>query len=348
MQKLLVLLTLLSQHGCGKPIVSQRIVGGADSAPGEWPWQVSIQLEDFPECGGSLITNSWVLTAAHCFTQSMNVSEYTVYLGAHQLSGLQQSGVVARGIKGIIIHPDFTEEGSSGDIALVELENPVDFTSSILPVCLPSASVNLPAGTLCWATGWGAFKDGVPLDNPKTLQEVQLALIDNKNCESMYQASLGYNPKLKLIKDDMMCAGYKEGKRDTCQGDSGGPLVCSLNGASVQMGIISWGFGCAEPSHPGVYTRVQYYLPWIQKYVASLPNNNGLKSVHLVDKISKTSPNNSSHSDILFDPNHMESGNVTGNGTVPKMQFLVGNGAHSNLWSMANSMLILLGLVLRL
>ncbi|XP_056392708.1 serine protease 27-like [Hyla sarda] len=328
-------------------MVSQRIVGGADSAPGAWPWQVSIQLKKLSSCGGSLITDSLVLTVAHCLV-SMNVSEYTVYLGAHQLSGLQQSGVVARGVKRIIIHPDFTEVGSSGDIALIELEKPVNFTSSILPVCLPSASVKLPEGTLCWATGWGNIKDGERLPKPKTLQEVQLALIDNMNCESMYNTNLGYNPKFKLIQSDMMCAGYKEGKKDTCQGDSGGPLVCSVNGAWMQMGIISWGFGCAEPSHPGVYTRVQYYLPWIQKFVASLPNNNGLNSVHLVDKISTTSPNNSSHSDILFDPNDMERGNVTGNGTEPKMLFLVGNGAHLNLWSMANPMLILLGLLLLL
>ncbi|XP_056392704.1 serine protease 33-like [Hyla sarda] len=305
MKKLLVLLTLLSHPGCGRPMISERIVGGADAAIEEWPWQVTLQIEGFGQCGGSLITNSWVLTAAHCFQQSENISDYTVYLGVYQLSNLQNPGIVGRGLKQIIVNPNFLLE-SGGDIALIEMDKPVNLTSSIRTICLPSASVNLSEGTLCWATGWGNIQDGVPLPNPKTLQEVQLALIDNKNCESMYQTSLGYNPKYKLIQSDMMCAGYKEGKKDTCQGDSGGPLVCSVNGVWVQMGVISFGLGCAEPSHPGVYTRVQYYLSWIQTYVTSLKN--GLNNVHLGQNFNTTLyPDNSS----LSNKNPIESGNVT-------------------------------------
>ncbi|XP_056391279.1 serine protease 27-like [Hyla sarda] len=346
MKKLLVLLTLFSQHdgaACGRPIILQRIVGGEDSEIGKWPWQISLQMGGSPVCGGTLVANSWVLTAAHCFVKPINTKHYTMYFGVHQLLGLQQPGIEVRAAKKIIIHPDFTDEGSGRDIALVQLEKPIDFTPSILPICLPSASMNLSEGTTCWATGWGEVNDGEPLAKPKTLQEVQLALIDNKNCESMYQTSLGYNPNFKLIKNDMMCAGYKEGKKDTCQGDSGGPLVCSVNGVWVQMGIISWGVGCAEPSQPGIYTSVQYYLPWIQTFVTSLEKIDDLENVYLVQKVD-TSPNNSNHSDILFDPNYVESGNST----EPKMQFLVGNGAPMNLWSMTNSMLILLGLMLHL
>lgn len=356
MEKLLLLLTLLSQRGfqgllaltgCGRPLVSDRIVGGTGSSLGEWPWQVSLQYKGLAQCGGSLISKDWVLTAAHCFITPVNISEYTIYLGALNLSDLNLPGTAVRGVKQVIINPNFTNDGSSGDIALVELETPVTFTSLILPVCLPSESVNLPEGTLCWATGWGNIKDGVPLASPKTLQEVQLSLIDNRNCESLYQTSLGYNPKFKLIHDDMWCAGYKEGKKDACRGDSGGPLVCSVNGVWVQMGITSWGWGCAEPKHPGVYTRVQYYLSWIEENVKSLQDKDGLNSVDLTQQ-SNTTLDNSSPSHSLYQQIYIGSGNLTGYGTEPKTQLLLGNGAHSHLWSMANPMLILLGLVLLL
>ncbi|XP_069838453.1 serine protease 27-like isoform X2 [Dendropsophus ebraccatus] len=216
MLKFLVPLILLSQNDCGRPSGSQRIVGGTDSAAGEWPWQVSLQGIEGLQCGGSLITNSWVLTASHCFLMSLTSSEYTIYLGVHQLSDLQKPGVVVRGVKQIVVHPDFGK-GSGHDIALVELETPVNFASSILPVSLPSDSVPLPVGTLCWATGWGLVQTEEQLPSPKTLQKVQVALMDNKYCESLYQSSMGYSPKYKMIQADMLCAGYKEGMKDPCQ-----------------------------------------------------------------------------------------------------------------------------------
>ncbi|KAG9466962.1 hypothetical protein GDO78_015823 [Eleutherodactylus coqui] len=276
-------------------------VGGANSAVGEWPWQVSLQSNGAAQCGGSLISASWVLTAAHCFQTPVNTSAYTIYLGVQNLSNRKDPKTVVRGVQQVIIHPSFTGGGSSGDIALVQLNTAVTFASSILPVCLPSNPMNLPEGTLCWATGWGNVRNGVPLAKPKTLQKVAVSLIDSKKCQSMYQASLGFNPNIKLIKRDMLCA--KGENKDACQGDSGGPLVRSVKGVWEQIGIISWGYGCAQNDHPGVYTRVRYYKSWIQKH----------------------------------------SGNLTTNATKPKMDLLVGNGAH---WTMANFLLILLGLVL--
>nr|NP_001090463.1 epidermis specific serine protease S homeolog precursor [Xenopus laevis]AAH83024.1 Prss27 protein [Xenopus laevis] len=258
---------------CGVPVVSDRIVGGTDSKKGEWPWQISLTYKNDFLCGGSLIADSWVLTAAHCF-DSLEVSYYNVYLGAHQLSALGNS-TVTRGVKRIIKHPDFQYEGSSGDIALIELEKPVTFTPYILPVCLPSHNVQFAAGSMCWVTGWGNIQAGAPLSSPKTLQKAEVGIIDRSSCETMYKSSLGYSTGVDFIQKDMVCAGYKEGQVDACQGDSGGPLVFNVNNVWLQLGIVSWGFGCAEPDRPGVYTKVQFYQDWLKTNVPLLMFSEG-------------------------------------------------------------------------
>ncbi|OCT59153.1 hypothetical protein XELAEV_18001642mg [Xenopus laevis] len=250
---------------CGVPVISNRIVGGMDSKRGEWPWQISLSYKSDSICGGSLLTDSWVMTAAHCI-DSLDVSYYTVYLGAYQLSAPNNS-TVSRGVKSITKHPDFQYEGSSGDIALIELEKPVTFTPYILPICLPSQDVQFAAGTMCWVTGWGNIQEGTPLSSPKTIQKAEVAIIDSSVCETMYESSLGYIPDFSFIQEDMVCAGYKEGRIDACQGDSGGPLVCNVNNVWLQLGIVSWGYGCAEPNRPGVYTKVQYYQDWLKTNV---------------------------------------------------------------------------------
>ncbi|XP_041434056.1 serine protease 27-like [Xenopus laevis] len=236
-------------------MVSDRIVGGKDSKKKEWPWQISLSYIGEPICGGSLITNSWFLTAAHCF-DSEKVSQYIVSLGAYQLSYLQNPNTVSRRVKRMIIHPDYQYEGSNGDITLIELDQPVTLTPYILPVCLPPPADPLPTGTKCWVTGWGDIREGQPLGNPKTLKKAPVSLIDWNSCESMYESSVKYKPNVPFIMDDMFCAGYKEGQVDACQGDSGGPLVCRVNNTWWQYGIISWGVGCGQANQPGVYTKV--------------------------------------------------------------------------------------------
>ncbi|XP_077306219.1 transmembrane protease serine 9-like [Lithobates pipiens] len=309
-----------------------RIVGGEDAGKGEWPWQVILQKDGSPLCGGSLIADSWVLTAAHCFDKPVNPSDFTIYLGAHKLTDLQDPNIVSRRVKQIIVHPKYTPLASGGDITLMELEQPINFTTFILPVSLPSTNIILPEGTLCWATGWGHISENEPLPNPKTLQEVQLALIDNQHCEAMYSIELP--PGTKVIKDDMMCAGFKQGNKDSCQGDSGGPLVCSVNGARLQFGIVSWGFGCAEPNNPGVYTRVQYYKSWIQQYIPTIKFNEGGAQ---------------SNPDIIFNKRRYlrSSGDLTITSMEQPMNRASNSGAsRTYVWSIGNVMFVLLCLVM--
>ncbi|XP_053326551.1 serine protease 33-like [Spea bombifrons] len=256
---------IASYSGCGKPLTSDRIVGGQDALYGEWPWQVSLRKGGYHICGGSMIDTQWVITAAHCFIQPYLPSDYSVNLGAYQLS--VPSGVMAK-VSNIYIHPTYKRAGSSGDIALIKLQNPVPYTDYMLPVCIPASDVVFPSGLSCFVTGWGSIRQGVSLPSPQTLQKVQIPIIDRTTCDAMYHAN---NPTLlpnvTIILWDMICAGFKDGQKDSCQGDSGGPLVCRWDGSWLLAGIVSWGFGCAIPSRPGVYTHVPSYSVWIKQHI---------------------------------------------------------------------------------
>ncbi|KAL7977310.1 hypothetical protein Chor_009259 [Crotalus horridus] len=193
-------------------------------------------------------------------------------LGTHQLFNLSHDAVFAM-VEKIVLHPDFNGKTASlGDIALIQLKTPVKFTSSIMPICLPT-SENFSVEADCWITGWGKIKYGVPLPPPLTLQEVKVSLINQNDCNGIYNDFPVMGLGEDAIKDDMICAGYPNDGKDSCQGDSGGPLVCQLQGRWTQAGIVSWGIGCASKRYPGVYTSVPYYSDWIKDVMEENMNN---------------------------------------------------------------------------
>ncbi|MCI4384981.1 hypothetical protein PGIGA_G00045270 [Pangasianodon gigas] len=251
---------LLSQLDvCGRPPLNTKIVGGEAAAPGSWPWQVSIQSSGFHFCGGSLITENWVLSAAHCF-QSITAPEITIYLGMESLEGTN-SNMQKTSASNIIIHQEYNPDTHDNDIALVQLSSSVTFTNYVIPVCLAASNSSFPGGTNVWVTGWGNIASNVNLPFPETLQEVQVPIVSNSDCANAYGSG--------SITDNMMCAGLAQGGKDSCQGDSGGPLVVKISGAWVQAGIVSFGNGCALPKIPGVYTRVSQYEDWINSRISS-------------------------------------------------------------------------------
>ncbi|XP_075034919.1 serine protease 33-like [Mixophyes fleayi] len=257
-----IVLGTATYTGCGRPAFSQRVVGGENSMLGKWPWQVSIVINNIHTCGGSLISRSWVASAAHC-VRGTDLSKYLVMMGMVNLTHVNDAGVIIAPIKNILIHPIYKGEGTSGDLVLFELESPVTFTSYIQPICLPSPNQDFPDGMMCWLTGWGQITEHVNLAAPYTLQEVELPLINSSACDNMF--SDGFMYPLEMVKDDMICAGYPQGGKDGCQGDSGGPLSCRLGNSWILVGVVSWGVGCAEPNKPGVYTKVSSFAPWIQE-----------------------------------------------------------------------------------
>uniref|UniRef100_A0A3Q2D1X0 Serine protease 27-like n=1 Tax=Cyprinodon variegatus TaxID=28743 RepID=A0A3Q2D1X0_CYPVA len=242
---------------CGRaPLNSKtdsRIVGGQDASEGAWPWQASLEIRN-GLCGGSLINNQWVLSAAHCFSSTFGVS---IYLGRHNRQSPLSSNELRRGASQIIVHENYDSNSFDNDIALVQLDSTVDFTNYIQPVCLAAEGSAFPDGLDVWVTGWGTIQISLPA--PQTLQEVDIPIVSNSRCASSYST----------LTANMVCAGLSAGGKDACQGDSGGPLVTKNGSVWVQAGIVSFGRGCAEPDFPGVYARVSKYQSWINNRIST-------------------------------------------------------------------------------
>nr|XP_027217680.1 transmembrane protease serine 9-like [Penaeus vannamei] len=239
---------------CGQK-AAPRIVGGVTTGVNEWPWQAALMYGSQQFCGGSLINDRYVLTAAHC-TESMRASDLTIRLAEHRLSTSSETSVVSRSVSQIIEHPDYQPGNEINDIALIKLSSPVQVSDTVLPVCMPPPNPTY-AGKTATATGWGTTSSGG--SSSDTLREVDVTVLSNTACQSNSYGS--------AIKDTMLCAG-STGK-DSCQGDSGGPLVFKDGGGNYdQIGVVSWGYGCGARGYPGVYTRVNSYLDWIRTNTA--------------------------------------------------------------------------------
>ncbi|XP_015248484.1 PREDICTED: transmembrane protease serine 9-like [Cyprinodon variegatus] len=256
---LLILLTHESKSqlsDCGRPQRNTRIVGGQAAPAGSWPWQVSLHKSSH-FCGGSLINNQWVLTAAHCVSNG-NPSGITVYLGRQSQQG-SNPNEVSRTVTQIIVHPGFSFSTLDNDIALMKLSSTVTFNAYISPVCLAASNSSFYSGVNSWVTGWGNIGSSAPLPFPQNLMEVEVPVVGNRGCKCSYGAS--------TITSNMICAGLTVGGKDACQGDSGGPMVSKQSDRWIQAGIVSFGRGCALPDFPGVYSRVSQYQTWINDHI---------------------------------------------------------------------------------
>ncbi|KAK2898487.1 hypothetical protein Q8A67_009905 [Cirrhinus molitorella] len=265
MMKLVVLAVLfVGAYGCGLPTYPpaiSRVVGGVDVNPHSWPWQVSLQYLSgsswYHTCGGSLISDQWVLTAAHC----IGSRTYRVYLGKHNLQ-LEETGSQAIGTSKIIVHEDWNSFTIRNDIALIKLETPVTASDTITPTCLPTSGDVLPHNAACYVTGWGRLYTNGPLAD--ALQQALLPVVDYATCSLPDWWG-------SQVTESMVCAGG-DGVVAGCNGDSGGPLNCAGSGGAWEVhGIVSFGSGlsCNYSKKPTVFTRVSAYIDWISKNMAA-------------------------------------------------------------------------------
>uniref|UniRef100_A0A3P9QGL7 Acrosin n=1 Tax=Poecilia reticulata TaxID=8081 RepID=A0A3P9QGL7_POERE len=233
---------------CGKrklavPPGASRIIGGRDAPEGAWPWQASIQFLGTHFCGGTIISNKWVVSAAHCYH---NYIFLTVLVG---ITALSKPGPHSqrRGVKNVIIHERYDFNSSNNDVALLMLKSPLKFTNYIQPCCIPMSINHQVALNLsnCFITGWGSGAVDM-------LQEAELELIETLRCNQKHW----YNG---LITENMLCAGMLTGGVDTCQGDSGSPLQCysEKDDQYYLIGVTSFGESCGHPHRPGVYSKTK-------------------------------------------------------------------------------------------
>lgn len=256
----------------------KRIIGGETTEYGEFPWMIHIYENRERKCGGTLIHEKWVLSAAHCFMPALNGNvdfedyEYAAKAGDYNVDTIDEYEQTRVAID-FFMFPEYHGGSYSNDIALLEMDRPFDLNGYVLPACLPRYDETVYPFTKCEVTGWGWISD---TEMATTLQKLTVPVLPHKYCESINIPLIDESPRLVA---SMMCAGYIDGKRDSCKGDSGGPLLChrygsGTDGEIVVAGIVSWGRGCAKAGYTGVYTEVSPFGEWINQTLALPPKYN--------------------------------------------------------------------------
>jgi len=251
---------------CGVANRSFKIVGGVTTEEHEYPWQVGLLSSKYsagPFCGGSIVSSKEILTAAHC-TAGRTTSNTWVLAGGHRL-GTTSTKEQRLKVCAIKDHPNYKPESyHDNDFSILELCEEIDFREEVSPVCLPTISGTGSGyeGVNAVVSGWGALSQSG--GSPNQLMEVIVKTMSNRQCTG---SSTDYTSQ--HISSNMLCAS-NPGK-DSCKGDSGGPLVTNegpTSGTSYYLiGVVSWGFGCAQPTAPGVYARVTKQLSWINRNI---------------------------------------------------------------------------------
>ncbi|KAM7396263.1 hypothetical protein PAMP_019320 [Pampus punctatissimus] len=273
---------------CGVPqvrspmVASLRVVGGSEATYGSHPWLVSLRNKGSHFCGGAILTDRWIMTAAHCFASISKYGSECLAVGEFdQRVDDEEEQVFV--IKSVSVHEKYHHAlPMSYDIALVELDQHIQLGALVQPICLPLPDENISPETSCIVGGWGRIKERGRL--PAVLREVQLDLVNPAKCKYVLQtvksAILNQRSLQPRAAMTVLCAGPERGGRDACQGDSGGPLACPARSGSGHweaLGVTSWGKGCGRswgnnssrpPSRrgsPGLFTDVRLLLPWIKR-----------------------------------------------------------------------------------
>lgn len=281
--------------GCGmRPSVSP-IVGGYDAEPNSWPWQVALfqrgkrdPTKHYFICGGSILNRRFILTAAHCVVRDdgpLKPEMLSVKVGAHDVTDSTSRRIP---VSAVIAHENYKQWKVYNDIALLRLDEDLDFTDpAIRPVCVQTQDMAARdyANENSTIIGWGTTK--YLGDLAKNLQEAEIPIVSNEECNANYSTIEGAAQEFPNgIDQSMICAGVAEGGKGNCHGDSGGPLLYQQDGHWIQLGIVSFGYKCAEAGYPTVscrgmsicvtfqnnpltqvYSRVLYFLKWIGSHV---------------------------------------------------------------------------------
>ncbi|XP_071801942.1 clotting factor C-like isoform X3 [Asterias amurensis] len=281
-------------------VQSKGRISGGDNAPlYQWPWQVAIYKEEFGQktffCGGTIIAPNWVLTAARCL-KGKTWDIIRVYTGVNDRSSIRADSPAYEvdGEDSYKVHENFNPTSLANDIALLRLSDSSTLGPKVRTVCVPQAdmteeSLYTPRGEAPYVTGWGVTepydislkKDSIECDyshdetSTNRLQQLQIPVVTNEECKrSLRDKAYLCSSELDFKENVSFCAGYSAGGQDACEGDSGGPVVRELllsDGTKrwVQIGIVSWGEGCAQEGRYGFYTKLSKYINWIHQHVGN-------------------------------------------------------------------------------
>ncbi|XP_013133133.1 PREDICTED: trypsin CFT-1-like [Papilio polytes] len=230
----------------------QRIVGGSVTTIGQYPFGASLLYSwggttYWQACGGSILNNRAILSAAHCFLGD-TANMWRIRVGSTNAN----SGGVVHNTNRIIMHPNYDPRNENNDIAVLRSSSNFVFNNNVRAASIAGSNYNLADNQVVWAIGWGATSFKGP--SSEQLRHVQVWTVNQNTCRQRYAAR-------RVVTDNMLCSGWLGvGGRDQCQGDSGGPLIHN----NVVVGVCSWGHECALANYPGVNARVSRYTSWIQ------------------------------------------------------------------------------------
>ncbi|XP_063346965.1 plasminogen activator, urokinase a [Pelmatolapia mariae] len=252
-----------------------KIVGGSFTTIESQPWVAAIFHKRYGFlCGGTLISPSWVLTAAHCFSdgEDTRLTHLSIYLGKSAINETNAGSEQKFAVERLIMHEGYNDTTYNNDIALIKLKGRgggyAVKSASVRIACLPPSHTELPPGFTCTIAGFGKESAG-SFQFSQYLKKAEVKLMSNADCSK----EVHYG---KRITENMFCAASPDWSTDACKGDSGGPLVCGASGRMFLFGVVSWGEGCARKNKPGVYTKVTNYNTWIEEKTGLIEYAKGL------------------------------------------------------------------------
>ncbi|GAB0093284.1 hypothetical protein DMENIID0001_083660 [Sergentomyia squamirostris] len=225
-----------------------KIVGGYATDIETVPYIAALMYRNRFLCGSSIISENWLLTAAHC-TSGGREKYFTVRVGSTK----HGSGGEVFEVKEIINHPEYNRATVNNDFALIRLNKPMNFSETMQPVHLSELWEPIALNSKCTVSGWGETRDST--ESNASLRSVKVYVLDQEVCRQAY-SHFG-----DIFNENMVCAGHIGGGKDACFGDSGGPLICE----GRHVGVVSWGADCAMPGFPGVYARSAVIREWIRE-----------------------------------------------------------------------------------
>ncbi|XP_039462931.1 coagulation factor VII-like [Oreochromis aureus] len=241
-------------------VITPRMVGTYHCPKGHCPWQALLTENHMFSCGAIILSDRWILTAAHCVYQKPSTMLH-ITVGEHDIREDEKTEQRRRVLK-VVCHEDYNVTSSDSDLALLKLHRPVKLGRHVVPICLPARNSTftqtLETVRNSTVSGWGRLAQFG--STSRYLQRLQLPRVPVQEC----RLHSGLN-----ITKNMICAGFKRGGPDACGGNGGGPLVTQYKKTWFLTGVVSWGKGCGQENMYGVYTKVTNFLDWIENVMAT-------------------------------------------------------------------------------